>query len=209
MTDNNNVFWYSEGVDAVKIGDQSTTSSGMTAEYNLENWKYPAIYDTGTSLIYAPGGVGTELQLRLAHGKEYIHDSSSGLMMVNCDEKASYEDFYLTIDDYQFKILAEDYILAFDDTDDAGVTTTVCFMGIVASNDMSYWLLGDVFLTGYYSIFDNSDHDNGRIGFAPHATSSKPVVGENMPYINTKVDDILWEHSWLFWAWRGPGFEIA
>ena len=61
MTDNNNVFWYSEGVDAVKIGDQSTTSSGMTAEYNLENWKYPAIYDTGTSLIYAPGGVGTEL----------------------------------------------------------------------------------------------------------------------------------------------------
>jgi len=172
----------------------------------LENWSYPAIYDTGTSLMYAPGGLGKELMLRLAKGSEYLFDSSSGLMIVNCDEKANYQDFYLTIDGYQFKVLADDYFFSFTAEEDilgTGATEATCFLGIISEPTVNYWLMGDVFLTGYYSIFDNSDHDNARIGFAPHATSSKPnvdtIATSSLP--TTRVDDIMWELSWLFNAW--------
>lgn len=40
---------------------------------------------------------------------------------------------------------------------------------------MPYWLLGDVLLRGYYSVHDMT---NDRIGFAPHATSSKKIITE-------------------------------
>jgi hypothetical protein len=90
MPDANNYFWYSEAVQAIKIGDESTTTQGFTSEYNLNNWAYSAIYDTGTSLLYAPGGIGYELIIRLAKGSTYLFDSSSGLTMVDCNEKANY-----------------------------------------------------------------------------------------------------------------------
>lgn len=35
-----------------------------------------------------------------------------------------------------------------------------------------YWILGDVFLRGWYSIHDL---DNMKMGFVPHATSVKAV----------------------------------
>lgn len=82
-------------------------------------------------------------------------------------------------------------------------------MGIVSATDMTYWLLGDTFLTGYYSIYDNSDHDNARVGFAPHATSSKPVLVENSSIPSTRVEDVLWELSWVFSVWHSLGQIMA
>jgi hypothetical protein len=52
----------------------------------LNNWQYPAIFDTGTSLLYAPGGIGTELIIRLAKGSTYLFDRESGLTFVDCNE---------------------------------------------------------------------------------------------------------------------------
>lgn len=83
------------------------------------------MYDTGTSLIYAPAGLGEELVYRLARGSTYIFDLNSGMTLVNCDEKANYEDFYLTIDGAQFKILADDYFMEMTITNETtGVTET-------------------------------------------------------------------------------------
>jgi hypothetical protein len=122
---------------------------------------------------------------RLARGAStngYLFDSTSGLTIVNCADKDFYQDFYLTIDDHQFKILADDYFMSMTITDDTtGDSTTTCFLGIVSMDTLDYWLLGDVFLRGYYSIFDNTDHNAAKIGFAPHATSTKPKVVANAP----------------------------
>jgi len=50
-----------------------------------------------------------------------------------------------------------------------------CVLAFVDTND-SYWLMGDAFLTGYYSIHDNEDHANARVGFVPHTNSDKPFI---------------------------------
>jgi FAD/FMN-containing dehydrogenase len=55
-----------------------------------------------------------------------------------------------------------------------------------------------VFLRGYYSIHDNSDHANARIGFAPHSTSSKVKVEADVTLPANNIDDYLWELTWLY-----------
>lgn len=93
-----NMFWLQDEVQAIQIGDSTTvTKTGRTSSYNYENWKYPAIFDTGTSMVYAPAGLGHELLLRLTRGKRYLFDQASGMMIVKCEDKELYEDVYLTI----------------------------------------------------------------------------------------------------------------
>lgn len=124
-------------VQAIKIGDSEKTTKGYTAEYNLLGFEKPAIVDTGTSLIYAPAGMGEELVYRLARGNAYLFDSTSGLTLVNCEDKANYQDFYLTIDDAQFKILADDYFMEMSITNETtGEVTKTCFLGIVSYIDL-------------------------------------------------------------------------
>jgi hypothetical protein len=45
---------------------------------------------------------------------------------------------------------------------------------------MSYFILGDSFLRGYYTVHDLT---NNQIGFAPHSTSNKKniEIAENPP----------------------------
>ena len=81
----------------------------MTAEYSYEGYEYPAIYDTGTSLVYAPAGLGYELLTRLTKGLDKYYDRDSGFMYVSCRQKRYYEDVYLTIDGYKFQIRVDDY----------------------------------------------------------------------------------------------------
>lgn len=73
------------------------------------------IYDTGTSLIYAPMGIGYEIQARAVGSNTGYYDRTSGIMLTLCSEKENYEDIYLWIDDYRFQIKVDDYFLVFND----------------------------------------------------------------------------------------------
>lgn len=69
----------------------------------------------------------------------------------------------------------------------------------------TYWLLGDTFLTGYYSIHDNNDHANAKIGFAPNNNSNKPDITVATVDPKYKAADLEWERTWLFdvyWAFQ-------
>ena len=57
-------------------------------------------------------------------------------------------------------------------------------------------------MRGYYSIHDNSDHKNAKIGWAPHATSPKEnVVLADSP--ETDVSDVLYECTSIYNYWPG------
>ena len=106
-------------------------------------------------MVYAPAGLAHELLLRLARGKKYLFDEASGMMIVNCDDSEKYEDVYLTIQGNQYTILADDYFYMVQPEN--YWEEPACFLGILQDRNINYWLLGDVFLRGYYTVWDNSD----------------------------------------------------
>ena len=195
-----NMFWLQDEVQAVQIGTSTTkTKTKHTSAYNYENWKFPAIFDTGTTMIYAPAGLGHELLLRLARGNKYLFDKASGMMVVDCTTKAKFEDIYLTIQGNQYSILVEDYW--FEVQPENYWEDPSCFIGIIQERTINYWLLGDVFLRGYYTVWDNNDATAASMKFAPHATSSKPKVIENIAIPVANVEDVLWELTWFYDAY--------
>lgn len=158
----------------------------MTAEWALDV-QMPAIFDTGTSLIYVPKTDSGNFFYRLLYGKTYEY--ADGFVYVDCDDKDQYPDVHLLINDRWFVVTHEDYF---------GNLEGSCFISFVEDpNNDAYWLLGDSFLRGYYSIHDNQDHANARIGFAPHSSSPKPFITSGTVPAETATD-LIWERTWIF-----------
>jgi hypothetical protein len=196
-------YWEFNAVQGIKFGISSYTSLGMTSGYQYGyDLEAPAIVSTGSPLIYAPWGLGHELQLRMSKSLVHYFDAESGIMIVSCEEKSWYQDFSIWIDDFEFEIKVDDYFLSMKDMvgeDDAEYEgedlEDVCFLGIVDDLNATYWTLGDTFLKGYYVTFDNDDHSAAKMGFAPHATSDKKFVEQNRLPVEV-VSNILWELTW-------------
>lgn len=142
------LFWYSKNLTGIKIGSLDVFSDGRSTSYNYgTTYQYPAIYDTGTSLIYVPESIAYELMYRLAASKtHYIYEK---FMVVNCGERDQFEDVHLLINGTWFEVLAKDYIVE---------TDGLCVLAFTINVGQEYWLLGDAFLMGYYTIHDNQDH---------------------------------------------------
>ena len=114
--------------------------------------------------------------------------------MISCSDKEKYEDLYLVMDGFWLQILAKDYIMQ---------DGSLCFLGFILNDqEDDYWVLGDVFLQGYYSIHDNSDPLNAKLGLVPHKNSSKDFV-QTGSVPNIEAAQVAWEQCWLFdvyWA---------
>lgn len=107
-----------------------------------------AIADTGTSLIVGP--TSEIARLNRAIGGVDNHDGSFSL---NCNSFGSYPDVTLQIGGRGFVLKPSDYIIQ-----DGGS----CFSGLMGGSE-NLWILGDVFIGPYYTIFDGA---NDRVGFA-------------------------------------------
>lgn len=79
-------------------------------------------------MIYVPAGLGHEFMLRLVRGNTYLYSSTSGIMMVDCNEKEAYEDVFLTLDGHKFQITVDDYFLKIAAKDGGDDT---CILGFV------------------------------------------------------------------------------
>lgn len=193
-------FWEFKAVQGVQFGFGKYTATGLTAGYQYGyNLEAPAIVSTGNALIRAPYGLGYELQLRMSIGLEHYYDPESGVMLVNCNEKTWYQDFSLWIDDYEFEVLVDDYFLSLNDMlgkDASKEYEDVCMLGIVDDAKSSYWVLGDVFLRGYYTILDNDDHAAAKMGIKPHSGSEKYNVEKTRLPVES-LENLLWELTWL------------
>ncbi|KAH9282420.1 Lysosomal aspartic protease [Echinococcus granulosus] len=115
-----------------------------------------AIADTGTSLIVGP----TESIRRLAEATK-ARPLPGGTYFVFCDSVPSLPPITFTIESVNFTLAHDDYILKVTQ-----LGQEMCLLGFMGMDIPNHpmWILGDVFIGKYYSIFDLGLK---RIGFAP------------------------------------------
>ncbi|XP_072494526.1 gastricsin-like [Notamacropus eugenii] len=114
-----------------------------------------AIVDTGTSLLSVPSDMFSELM-------EYIgaEEDEDGDYLVSCSSIDSLPTLTFNINGVDFPLPPSAYILEGDSTYcEVGIMT----ISLTSESGQSLWILGDVFLRNYYSVFDLA---NNRVGFA-------------------------------------------
>jgi cathepsin D len=133
-------------VDSLTVGDKS-----MATEFQ-------AVADTGTSLLTGPKKAIDQVNKALGAHKipivgEYVVSCSKLSSMPNVTFKLNGKDFVLTPQDYVVQMK------------NMGVTMCISgFMGLdVAPPAGPLWILGDVFIGPYYTVFDKGQN---RLGFA-------------------------------------------
>ncbi|XP_070274721.1 gastricsin [Myotis yumanensis] len=116
-----------------------------------------AIVDTGTSLLTVPQQyLSALLQATGAQEDQY------GQFVVNCNSIQNLPTFTFIINGVQFPLPPSSYILNDNGYCTVGVEPTY----LPSPNGQPLWILGDVFLRSYYSVYDMG---NNRVGFATAA----------------------------------------
>nr|AAA31095.1 pepsinogen precursor [Sus scrofa] len=116
-----------------------------------------AIVDTGTSLLTGPtSAIAINIQSDIG-----ASENSDGEMVISCSSIDSLPDIVFTINGVQYPLSPSAYILQDDDSCTSG------FEGMdVPTSSGELWILGDVFIRQYYTVFDRA---NNKVGLAPVA----------------------------------------
>jgi saccharopepsin len=116
-----------------------------------------AAIDTGTSLIAMPTVEADAINTAIGATKSW-----NGQWTVPCDSVEKLPILAVTFGSKQYELSGKDYILA------VGQESCVSgFMGLDIPEPMGpIWIVGDVFLRKYYTVYDL---ENNRVGFAEAA----------------------------------------
>ncbi|XP_025932204.1 cathepsin D [Apteryx mantelli] len=116
-----------------------------------------AIVDTGTSLITGPTKEVKELQKAIG-AKPLI----KGQYVIPCDKVSSLPAVTLTLGGKPYQLTGEQYVFKI-----SAQGETICLSGFsgldIPPPGGPLWILGDVFIGPYYTVFDR---DNNSVGFA-------------------------------------------
>jgi cathepsin D len=138
--------YWQVAVDQVAVGDKVIAS------------KFEAVADTGTSLMVGPKKDVDQLQKAIGAHKIPI----VGEYLVSCAKISSLPTVTFKINGKDFALTPEEYVLKMQNQ---GVTMCISgFMGMdIPPPAGPIWILGDVFIGPYYTVFDKG---NNRVGFA-------------------------------------------
>jgi cathepsin D len=118
-----------------------------------------AIADTGTSLLAIPKSSLTSLLTKFPSGA--VKPLAAGEYTVDCSKVSDMPTLSFTIGGKTFDLEGADYVLK---------VQTECLLGVMGIDVPPprgpLWILGDVFLRKYYTVFD---YGNSQIGFATAA----------------------------------------
>ncbi|XP_069421782.1 pregnancy-associated glycoprotein 2-like [Ovis canadensis] len=118
-----------------------------------------AIVDTGTSLLVGPTHLVTDI-LKLINPKPILDDQQ----VLSCDVVNSLPTLLLTINGIVYPVPPDYYVQR--------LSQEICFLSFQGGTETNHfgtsenWILGDVFLRLYFSVYDRG---NNRIGLAPAA----------------------------------------
>lgn len=130
---------------------QINPSKITMGEYSMANTQ--AIVDSGTSLMVGPTAEVRKIAEML--GATTMPFSPASL--IDCD--AEVPDFVVTIDNKEYTIPGKDFIL-----NGMGGKCMLAMQGMDFREGGPQWILGDVFMRKYYTVFDM---DQKVVGFAP------------------------------------------
>lgn len=116
--------------------DSISTSSGT----ELASKSYPALLDSGTTLIYAPSDIAKSIGAKF--GK---YNSSYGGYATSCSAKG--EDFSFVFEDKTITVPFKDLLFKVDESG------SECLVGVLDSGS-DYYILGDGFLRSSYVYYD-------------------------------------------------------
>ncbi|XP_026851318.1 pepsin A-like isoform X1 [Electrophorus electricus] len=139
-----NIYWiplssetyYQVTMDSVSINGQIVACSGGCQ----------AIVDTGTSLIVGPTSDISNINAWLGATTDQYGDAT-----VSCSNIQSMPEITFTLNSYTFTIPASSYI---------SQSYSSCRTGFGGSSD-SLWILGDVFIRNFYTIFNRQTNNVG------------------------------------------------
>lgn len=174
-------FWWAQSITGLKFGEgESALAFSIPAEFCMT--------DTGTSLVYIPESMfNTFINRLLENVDENIYQADGDDILTLC-QPSSYPTISILYGSYWAEILPEDYVL---DVSLAG-DESICMIGFTYQGDDEGWMLGDVFLRGFYATHDM---DTKMMGFAPSSGSKK-----NMLVSGTAPDEEL-ESGRSRWFW--------
>uniref|UniRef100_A0A146KW50 Cathepsin D n=1 Tax=Lygus hesperus TaxID=30085 RepID=A0A146KW50_LYGHE len=126
---------------------------------NLSFDNIKAIADTGTSLIVGPPEDVKRIAVTI--GAVLMNN----LILVPASRISSLPDLKLVINGLPYTLAPKDYIVL--------VEGKVAVIGIAPGSGIDFWILGDVFLSNYYSVFNV---DLGAVAFADLPAPQSPTT---------------------------------